>query len=518
MLKEGGPTEANKYQTKSCFRRFWKAKPSETTDSNTCTTLMKNRGAGASGPAKGCRTRASKRKEEVKMSISKYLSAIGMAALLVVGMGGSAMAYHDGGVARCEGCHTMHNSLKGTVMTKDSTGPVGAVGTAFPYLLQGTDQSSTCLNCHEAGDTTVDMGTSKDNSYHISTKGATKSGQVPVELTPGGDFAWVRGTAFDFSWTLPRSGSSKTTTHGHNIIAAGYGYTAETVNTTGKAPGGTYPTTNLGCISCHDPHGKYRVLDAAGTIGTSGLPTDGSGSYGAAPTATEAVGVFRILGGVGYQPKSLTGSYAFTADPPAATAPSKYNHTEMSANYPTQTRVAYGSGMSEWCANCHTQMHNDSYPTNLRHPAGNNAKFPQYIADNYNKYVKTGDISGLIASSYNTLVPFETGDGNDTAGKGNMVTLVTNSDMGGPTTSNNVMCLSCHRAHASSFDSMMRWNNANQYLMGDNNSAWPDTSADPEAIAQGRTAAQMQNAYYGRPASVFALYQRSLCNKCHIKD
>jgi len=34
----------------------------------------------------------------------------------------------------------------------------------------------------------------------------------------------------------------------------------------------------------------------------------------------------------------------------------------------------------------------------------------------------------------------------------------------------------------------------------------------------GRTAIETQGAYYDRPSTVFATYQKSLCNKCHAKD
>jgi len=472
------------------------------------------------------------------MKIFKLLSAVGMAALLVATLGGSAMAYHDGGVARCEGCHTMHNSLKGAVQSQkvnsDGTkSPIGTIANApGSFLLQGSDQSSTCLNCHQAADTVVGLKAatplSKNNSYHISTAGATVAGgaQVPVELTPGGDFAWLR---YAFSWTLPRNGSSAKQTHGHNIVASDYGYAVDPDRAT--APGSTlaYPSNKLYCISCHDPHGKYRIVDASGTVagGTNvatPLPTDGSGSYGtsalnggAAPTATTAVGVYRLLAGKGYEPMSMENggtTYAFNANAPVAVSPSNYNHSEQT----NPVRVAYGSGMSEWCANCHDQFLNSADAgVNHRHPAGAGAKFTAAIADNYNKYVSTGSLGANSTNSYNSIVPFETGDGYTNIATLNGQASIDGSQMGGPSTSNNVMCLSCHRAHASGFDSMMRWNNSYQYLMGDNNSAWPNTG-DAEGIANGRTSAELQVAYYDRLPGVFSPYQRSLCNKCHIKD
>ena len=69
------------------------------------------------------------------------------------------------------------------------------------------------------------------------------------------------------------------------------------------------------------------------------------------------------------------------------------------------------------------------------------------------------------------------------------------------------MCLSCHRAHASGFAGMTRWNVDDTFIT--NGSAFVDT--------QGR-GALLQAAYYGRAAGNFGAFQRSLCNKCHGKD
>src|SRR5512134_1577986 len=72
---------------------------------------------------------------------------------------GNAYAFHSGGVAECEGCHSMHNSFEGTA---NVTGRTFANGTGV-YLLKANDQSGSCLNCHGAGTTL--------SGYHISTEG-----------------------------------------------------------------------------------------------------------------------------------------------------------------------------------------------------------------------------------------------------------------------------------------------------------------------------------------------------------
>jgi len=43
---------------------------------------------------------------------------------------------------------------------------------------------------------------------------------------------------------------------------------------------------------------------------------------------------------------------------------------------------------------------------------------------------------------------------------------------------------------------------------------YPDRMVNP-AEAMGRTTAEFQAALYDRPASKFAAFQTSLCNKCH---
>src|ERR1035437_4747292 len=113
----------------------------------------------------------------IKLALTVAASALLLAA--------PAMAFHDGGVANCDSCHTMHNSLNGAPMAQNN-GPTGTIYLAGPYLLQGGGQASdACLNCHE--------NTSR-SSYHISTVKADENGATtfPNNRTPGGDFGWLK--------------------------------------------------------------------------------------------------------------------------------------------------------------------------------------------------------------------------------------------------------------------------------------------------------------------------------------
>jgi hypothetical protein len=420
---------------------------------------------------------------------------------------GNAYAFHSGGVAECEGCHSMHNSFEGST---NVTGRTFAQGTGI-YLLKANDQAGACLNCHNAADTAP-------SSYHISTNGITAYDSTsPVEMTPGGDFAWLKKTM-----TFVVRGATTTNDgarHGHNIIAADFGYVADDALTV--APGGTYPAANLACSSCHDPHGRYRRF-ADNTYNTTGLPIFNSGSYNnsANPTAgVSAVGAYRILGGVGYQPKSLSGSYAFTSDPMDVVVASTYNRSEATDG----TGIAYGKNVAEWCANCHTGMLQASYTSGmagLRHPAGNGAKLTAAIVTNYNAYVSSGIMTNTnTAKAFSTLAPFATDQNDRSLMKPQAVTGTGGtSNHAAATTGDNVMCLSCHRAHATAFESMIRWNySGNEFITAADsaNAAIYDTV---NGKGTGYSATQQQNAYYGRPATFFGPNARSYCNKCHAKD
>jgi len=439
------------------------------------------------------------------MKVIKLSFILAVAVMATIGIGTTSYAFHDGGVAPCESCHTMHNSYMQGAMAGLGSSTVGAYGTANPlaskqYLLRGSDPSSTCLNCHES---------SSAGSFHVSTPLATvnaQASQAPIQMGPAGDFAWVK---------VSTTGTSTTSTpdrHGHNIIAADFGYVADATNIVAPGSGGTgYAGAQLNCVSCHNPHSNWRRIDENGTLSNGGLPIIGSGSYDTSivPTAGKtAVGVYRFLGGTGYAPKSYS-LFPFTNQVPMAVAPSIYNRSEATSD----TAVAYGSGMSLWCVNCHPQMNGVVYnPGGSGHPHPTDRQIGPY-STYYIAYIKTGNLTGngVTSGGYSSLVPVER-DGDaatitalktiatDTAYAANKISVSGNSE---------VFCLTCHRAHASGFQSMMRW---------DMQEAMTDTAGNYTLQSGQTNTFQVQAAYYQRPSSVFAIYQRALCNKCHYKD
>jgi hypothetical protein len=412
--------------------------------------------------------------------------------------GGPGSGFHRGGVARCDGCHTMHNSQNGRVNTYNQG---GTVGNSHRSLLRAADTSSTCLYCHH------DSGNYRQEVLDF----IVSNPPAPQNLTPGGNFGWLKK---NFTWT---SGSSPGDAHGHNIVAQDFGYAADGRMSLG--PGGDYPAAELSCISCHDPHGRYRRL-ADGSELVEGPKIINSGSRGAINPGSYAVGAYRLLAGTGYRMSHAEG-HTFASRTPVAVLPAYpweddgdfgFKPTVNRSEAESDTRVAYGKGMSEWCANCHGEIHNVDYPTSLRHPAGNGATLGSTIAANYNAYVKSGDLTGTSTTAYSSLVPFE-------MGVTDILTLANAalSSTAGPEAADNVQCLTCHRAHASAWDSIGRWNFNTTFITFNGN--WPGTDGgDPAELSQGRTRAETRLAYYDRPPTRFATFQRSLCNKCHVKD
>jgi len=409
-------------------------------------------------------------------------------------MGNPASAFHAGGTGECTGCHDMHPAQSFPEGTDNNVA-----------LLAGKDPGSVCLECHQKA------GRKQPDSHLVATADPDMpTGMPPFQLTPGGDFGWLKKS---YRWGAgggEDGGFSPGERHGHNIVADGYRFSPDTERVT--APGGTYPSISLSCISCHDPHGKYRRF-ASGSIGTVGAPIRASGSYDSSPdpTGDRSVGVYRLLGGKGYK-TSLYDGEPFTADPPSAVSPSIYNRKEDAGD----TRVAYGAGFSEWCANCHPRFLSSGGTGAKSHPAGGTVKLSRNVNANYNAYVASGNLSGSSSTSYTSMVPFEAGTSDYGLLKG--MAKSGGSVTAGPGPQANVMCLSCHRAHASGWDHGGRWNLKGEFLVYDGQFPGIDDSTVPTRISQGRTRAETQKTFGDRPPTVYATYQRSLCNKCHAKD
>ncbi len=343
------------------------------------------------------------------------LAFSGAAALLVAP---AALAFHDGGVGTCEACHVMHDSSEGLMV---AVSPSGA-----PGLLLEESPSDVCLRCH-ATELGAVLGTNP---------------LMPPPERGGGNFVFLFATNIN---DAPDGATNVIPgeTAGHNLVAPGHGLAADTRHS--LSPGGTFPAGELGCTSCHDPHGNdgFRHLHGAG-------PVQDSLFFFSYP-APDAEGIV------------LTGA-----------AESNTNHT------------AYRAGISDWCGNCHGRYHDD-VQTPVVPGGGDPLEHPSdeilegEIRDQYNVYNGDDDpLGGTIATAYLSAVPFQ-----DAAS-------ATNSTLG-PGAGSRLMCLTCHRAHATSSPAALRWDFRVSVLSQD-------------GVVSGS---------YPIPSPYPSPTQGSLCTKCH---
>jgi len=347
------------------------------------------------------------KEENKEMKLMKLLTVMG-GLVITFGFGGAALAFHDGGVAECAGCHAMHNY-------NPATGEVGA-NSDFNLLI-GSTPSDTCLECHSTAGQKTAAGTGYGS---------------------GGDYYWLTKT---WAWESHGQHQSDGYRHGHSINAPDHDLD-QTGETNTHSPGGTYQLADLGCNSCHDPHGK---------LGNELL------LYGAETT----------------YPKT----YSFTNPAPVVLSAGRTT-TGTRAN--TDIRhTAFGSGMSPWCANCH----GDFFTTTANNMHRTDVGLRQEHVTTYNAYVMNvvGITDGISATGYAELVPFETGE--DAASLDTTRTA-------GPDGSSRVMCLTCHRSHATAFLNNTRWDMTETFLF--------ESHPGGAAANDGSTDDDRLNSYYGR--------------------
>ena len=234
--------------------------------------------------------------------------------------------------------------------------------------------------------------------------------------------------------------------------------------------GGTGITVDkLSCNSCHDNHGKLRRL-STGAFATTGAPIINSGSYtnSVDPIAGQAVGSYRLLRGTGSS--AGDGGKTFGTIFNAVVA-ATYNRAEGTNGPTTQS---FGTGTSDWCATCHPDMLS---ATSSKHTHPTNQGLSAADAAVYNSYMGSG-LTG--ASGFSSLVPFPMTMRPTMPRSERLPTPALRRQA---STTGRVMCLSCHRAHATGWNFMTRWNNDYEMIMMDG--VWPGTDSTGKGTTPG---------------------------------
>jgi len=342
-------------------------------------------------------------------------SSLAVAIAIGTLVAASVPAFHSDGVGACGGCH----------------GKLETVRDGSSTLRQQDNPTDICLRCHER--------------THGNSWGGNPT--VPGPNYGGGPFVFLLednlndgpGGGDPLNWIRGHQA-------GHNVLSAVRGTARDPDWDT--APGGTYPSSNLHCTSCHDPHGKG--------------------------------GNFRLLYGSDHPDAKVNREvFTYTTPAPQAVGIDVDGRPESDGHH-----TAYLSGMSRWCGNCHARYHDSNGSANLNHSS--ESVLGTRALAMYNRYRGTGFLDGDGTDAYIAAVPLEFAE--------------STTGFRGPVPSNaRIMCLTCHRAHASSGPRSGRWDF--------NIDTWAD-----EGVASGSF--KIPNPY----GSTAGQAQGSLCEKCHGSD
>ena len=304
----------------------------------------------------------------------------------------------------CADCHTMHNSQNG--LDVDADGP-------YRHLTIGD-----CVGCHTG----------------INSTGGTSTGATPfvyhtseptydTDTLAGGNFYWVAQTGGDAK--------------GHNVL----GLSLQDVNIpagTGPgqgAPGG--PTTQHSCAnSCHSTLAEEQTSIGEFGSGCEGCHLEVAHHKGGSATvyADAEDGWFRFCAG------HLTGAgmgVVGLEDDDWQYTKGATDHNEYLGNEGAHDVAAgfniLGNTMTAYCCGCHGNFHiQDDNGAWVRHPS--DVVLPADVNKEYQFY-----------TVYDPIAPVA----RDTAPTSVSGVVTPGTDM--------VMCLSCHRAHGTPFDDILRW-------------------------------------------------------------
>jgi len=313
---------------------------------------------------------------------------------------------------KCSNCHTMHNSQSGSPMAM--TGNNTATKLCHKDLLR-----KSCVGCHTGTNAGV-IGSSHGSTPYVFS---TTPPIYGVNTLAGGNFYWVL----------------KDPTKGHNCLSIPGmqpdPYLSEAPGMPNAASGTKCASCHRrieSCMSCHNP--KHHANDKS------------------SPVVGKSGGFYRFLNS-SFHPNDTTGVIGIEDDDWEYTVSSSDHNEYMGCNN------LYGyddNSMSNYCAGCHQHFHGIQW-TDTNGKVVADGKSPWFMhptslalsdatGDEY-QYYNNGN-------GYSPLAPV--------ARDPNRLLSMTHSTSQvwvkkGESEGDQVMCLSCHRAHGSPYQDMLRW-------------------------------------------------------------
>ncbi len=344
----------------------------------------------------------------MKKSYVKML-AVGF-AMAFCALAGNAEAKVSG---VCSDCHTMHNSQGGATDPMNDATPDGA-------LCKGD-----CVGCHSDATATQTKGASNNIPVVYTTAGA------PANYLAGGNFYWTMTSS-------PKGHNVKSIAGMPVDLATPPGWRANIAPAGGTAVPDSWGAGQLTCAGTYGCHGDHAAgLDDYKAV-TGGHHGDDSTMDGSTMAKS-----YRFLLGI-------TGKE--DPDWEKTTGANNHNIYKGVARNDDADGATVTSTISYLCAECHSNFHggadllaaNDTWNTAetaspwLRHPSDFDLNKARQVAggDDYDGYTYSVDVPVATTNPATATDATLTG-----AAAGQAI----------------VMCLSCHRAHGSQYNDILRW-------------------------------------------------------------
>ncbi len=341
-------------------------------------------------------------------SLMRWQCIIGLAVAAHLSSSGILLARVSGS---CANCHTMHNSQAGTPMayTVDLAGTVTMQATPNSALL-----STDCIGCHQGTNNGANLTPFVLDTNAEPTYGDT--GTTGNSLA-GGNFYWL----------------SSDDRHGHNVLGISNS-DAKLVFTPPGANGGAAMAGQITCAGTNGCHGDAAV--ASQTLAVHGSHHGNDATIW--KDGSSIVNSYRFLDGV----KGF-GAADYEYQPTVAD-----HNIYFGVDRSNELDTAAGS-VSALCARCHGDFHNGS--GNLSDGVVGNSVWLRHPIDYDMSHAVSSSEYGTYNTdkSYSVVSPVATSVVSTTPDQ-NVLSAGVDDAI--------VMCLSCHRAHGTPNDAILRWN------------------------------------------------------------
>lgn len=298
---------------------------------------------------------------------------------------------------------------------------IALLSVVLVYGFSEAKVSGLCSDCHTmhfSQNGADPVGATGPNAHLLlsSCLGChTGTGIATAPLIDGTDVTYTAGGSFDNAWVTNEANT-------HNVGDGLAGWNAKNADGAlgDKAPGGVTLGAQLKCAGANGCHGSHVASETTSDQGIKGFH-HGSTSYAYLRIAASNSGEGADVYGIG------SSTWEKTAGGGATTS----NHNVYCSSAT--------EGISKFCANCHDTFHSATSSSGswIRHPTDNNTSVlsgaPTVdVLNNPYAFTRLQIDAGMVTTDMTTGTPYTAANGK-------------------------AMCMSCHRAHATKYADILRW-------------------------------------------------------------